>query len=148
MSDQIGRGTATYLYRLYDSSDELLYVGVTTNVERRMSEHRPKPWYARVARFQVDEYPTRWRAVLAECVAGHGQHGILPGGIGKAMAASMAREELTEAAAHPAYAHLTDGLLARQWGIPVQHVRELRQPSAWTPGDRQTTSDPLSLTQG
>lgn len=126
MSDQVGCGTATYLYRLYDAAGALLYAGITTSVERRLSEHRPKPWYAEVARVETDEYPTRWRAVLAEWTAGHGRHGVLSGGIGKGLAASMTPDELAEAAAHPAYARLADGTLARQWGLPVRQIRELR----------------------
>lgn len=126
MSDQIGRDTVTYLYRLYDSSGALLYAGITTNVTRRIAEHRPKPWFAEVARVETDEYPARWRAALAECLTGHGRHGVLPGGIGKGLAASMTPGELAEAASHPVYSKWSDGALARQWGMPVQSVRELR----------------------
>jgi hypothetical protein len=125
VSDQIGCGKVTFLYRLYDASDDLLYAGITTSVERRLSEHRPKHWYAQVTRVEVDEFPSRWRAVLAECLAGHGRHGVLPGGIGKGLAASMTESELAEAAAHPVYARWTESSLARQWGLPVQRIREL-----------------------
>ena len=133
MSDQIGRGRATYLYRMYDQAGALLYAGITTSVKRRLEEHRPKCWYREVARIETDEYPTRWRAALAECTSGHGRYGTLPGGIGKGLAASMSEMELAEAAAHPVYANLSDGSLARQWGISVQKIRELRRtapPSA------------------
>jgi|tagenome__1003787_1003787.scaffolds.fasta_scaffold20525752_3 hypothetical protein len=130
MSDQIGRNATTYHYRLYDAAGSLLYAGITTSVERRIAEHRPKRWYIEVASIETDEYPTRWRAVLAECVTGHGRYGLLPGGIGKGLAASMTDAELAEAAAHPAYRRWNDGALARQWGVPVQRVRRLRSTAA------------------
>lgn len=130
MSDQIGRATITHLYRLYDSAGVLLYVGISTNVERRLAEHRMlKHWYRSVARVKTDEYESRWRAALAELSAGRGRHGIIPGGIGKGLAASMTDEELSEAAAHPAYACRSDGTLARQWGLPVMRIRSLRTAS-------------------
>ena len=127
MSDQIGRAATTHLYRMYDSTGLLLYAGITTNVERRLSEHRSsKTWYRSVARVETDEYGSRWRAALAELSAGRSRHGVIPGGIGKGLAASMTDAELTEAAAHPTYARLADGILARQWRLPVQKIRELR----------------------
>jgi hypothetical protein len=127
MSDQIGRATVTHLYRLYDSAGALLYAGISTNVDRRLSEHRmSKRWYRSVARVETDEYQSRWRAALAELSAGRGRHGIIPGGIGKGLVANMTDEELSEAAAHPAYARRSDGTLARQWGLPVRQIRELR----------------------
>jgi hypothetical protein len=128
VSDQIGRNKRTYLYRLYDISGALLYAGITTSVKRRLAEHRMlKQWYPDVARIETDEYPSRWRAALAELSVGHGRHGRLPGGIGKVMAGSMTEAELAEAASHPAYASWASGVLARQWGIPVHRVRELRR---------------------
>jgi len=132
VSDQIGSNKVTYHYRLYDASGALLYAGVTTSVTRRLTEHRGKPWYGEVARVEADEHPARWRAMLAECAAGKGRHGVLPGGIGKRLAASMTEAELAEAAAHPVYARWADGSLARQWGLPVQQIRELRASSAST----------------
>jgi hypothetical protein len=132
VSDQIGSTRVTYHYRLYNAFDALLYAGVTTSVKRRLSEHQGKPWYKEVARVETDEYPARWRAMLAECVSGHGRHGVLPGGIGKKLAASMTEDELAEAAAHPAYARWADGSLARQWGLPVQLIRDLRGSLAST----------------
>jgi hypothetical protein len=129
MSDQIGHSAITYHYRLYDAAGVLLYAGVTTSMKRRLAEHRRKYWYSEVARVETDEYPARWRAMLAEFLGGHGRYGILPGGIGKGLAASMTDEELTEAAAHPTYARWSDGTLARQWGLPVMRIRSLRTAS-------------------
>lgn len=127
MSDQIGVDRTTHLYRLYDASDALLYAGIATDVKRRLAEHRSsKSWFGQVARVEAEEYASRWRAALAELSAGRGRYGHLPGGIGKKMATSMTEQELSEAAVHPAYAKWSDGILARQWGLPVQLIRELR----------------------
>lgn len=45
------------VYRLYNTADELLYVGVTNNWQRRRWEHATdKPWYSLVARAEADEF--------------------------------------------------------------------------------------------
>jgi hypothetical protein len=41
----------TALYRLYDETGQLLYVGITTYPPKRFVEHeRDKPWWPQVAR--------------------------------------------------------------------------------------------------
>lgn len=38
-----------YLYRLYNRADQLLYVGITNDPQRRLREHsRTKPWWPQV----------------------------------------------------------------------------------------------------
>ncbi|WP_131769531.1 GIY-YIG nuclease family protein [Candidatus Protofrankia californiensis] len=60
----------TFLYRLYDAADTLLYVGITSNTKNRFSHHAGnKPWWTEVARTTVDEYPTRADAATAEAAA-------------------------------------------------------------------------------
>ena len=55
------------VYRMYDSSDRLLYVGVTGNYKRRMAAHRKtQPWWPSVDRVEQIEYPDRATAEEAE----------------------------------------------------------------------------------
>ena len=55
------------VYRMYDASDRLLYVGVTGHYNRRMSEHRKsQPWWLSVDRIEHTEYPDRVTAEEAE----------------------------------------------------------------------------------
>jgi predicted GIY-YIG superfamily endonuclease len=60
----------TALYRLYDSEDRLLYVGVTIDTKRRLDEHRRgKSWWPQVTRKTIEWFDTRTLAQEAEDVA-------------------------------------------------------------------------------
>lgn len=61
---------AGYVYRAFDESGRLLYVGCTVNVEGRMATHAEKsPWHLFHSRLEVEEFPTRDEAAAAEVVA-------------------------------------------------------------------------------
>lgn len=50
------RPTPTHLYRLYDESDVLLYVGVTEHLEQRIAYHRRyQPWGDLIARVHLTD---------------------------------------------------------------------------------------------
>lgn len=60
------------VYRCYDADGALLYIGVTTDVKRRMQLHasnKRSPWVARVARVEHEWYEDRVDALLAERLA-------------------------------------------------------------------------------
>lgn len=60
----------TALYRLYDSKDRLLYVGVTDTPWRRWSQHEDtKAWWSQVARKEAEWFDSREEALAAEVVA-------------------------------------------------------------------------------
>lgn len=60
----------TSVYRVFDSRDQLLYVGCSTYPHARMYEHRATaPWFPLAARFTVHRYRNRYAALLAEAVA-------------------------------------------------------------------------------
>lgn len=55
------------LYRFYDADDRLLYVGITSRVPSRLSQHaRDKEWFPYVARASFEHYQHRDDAALAE----------------------------------------------------------------------------------
>lgn len=54
------------LYRFYDATGALLYVGITCDPGRRFKEHRDKPWWLEVANVRVEHHPHRLSASRAE----------------------------------------------------------------------------------
>lgn len=60
----------TALYRLYDSTDSLLYVGIAEDPKKRWSEHAAdKPWWSEVSRRDVEWFADRETAEDAERAA-------------------------------------------------------------------------------
>lgn len=60
-------GVATTLYRLFDESDVLLYVGIAVDPGRRFVRHREdKAWWGEVANIALAVYPSRSEALAAE----------------------------------------------------------------------------------
>ncbi|MGH3489481.1 MAG: GIY-YIG nuclease family protein [Actinopolymorphaceae bacterium] len=58
---------ASYVYRAYDDSGVLLYVGVTGKPDARRDQHaRTAPWYRLADRFTEAVYPSRSDAAVAE----------------------------------------------------------------------------------
>lgn len=54
------------LYRLFDSEDNLLYVGVTFMLGNRLYEHSKKHWWPDVARRELVMFENRREALEAE----------------------------------------------------------------------------------
>src|SRR5690606_35262641 len=62
------------LYRFFSRSNELLYIGITNRIPRRLDEHGDdKPWYLEVARVEVEHHPDRHAALRAEKNAIHAE---------------------------------------------------------------------------
>lgn len=60
----------TGLYRLFDDAGELLYVGIGTFPQHRISDHRRlKPWASEIRSTSVEWYDSRDEALAAEAVA-------------------------------------------------------------------------------
>ena len=60
----------TALYRLYSAQDELLYVGISGRIDRRMDGHAiSQPWWGDVARAEATWHDTREAADTAETAA-------------------------------------------------------------------------------
>jgi len=57
----------TALYRLFDASGTLLYVGITNNPKKRFMTHRSeKPWWAQVDKISIEWFESRHKASKAE----------------------------------------------------------------------------------
>lgn len=61
--------TRTALYRFYDASDVLLYIGITGDVETRWNNHARKRWWPEVARKAVEWHEERDAAEVCEKAA-------------------------------------------------------------------------------
>lgn len=62
--------STTALYRFYGAGDELLYIGITNSIPRRLDQHSDsKPWYTEARRITVEHHPTRGDALAAEMAA-------------------------------------------------------------------------------
>lgn len=58
------------LYRFFDRTDVLLYIGISVNLPARLRQHSGgKPWWLTVARISVEYYPSRDEALAAERAA-------------------------------------------------------------------------------
>jgi excisionase family DNA binding protein len=58
-----------YLYRHFDRTGKLLYVGISLNHVARLSQHKKAPWVERIARVEIEEHPSRADALDAEKAA-------------------------------------------------------------------------------
>jgi len=57
----------TYVYRLYDLNNNLLYIGIAKNIQRRFYGHsRKKHWWPEVAKSYIRKYPNREEASRIE----------------------------------------------------------------------------------
>lgn len=55
------------LYRMYDSARQLLYVGITANIEARFADHRDdKPWWSDVSSIDLQHFTSREAVERAE----------------------------------------------------------------------------------
>lgn len=60
-------GTPHDIYRFYDATGRLLYVGISLHAAQRASQHRrDKRWWNDVARMEVQHLPTMRRSVAEE----------------------------------------------------------------------------------
>lgn len=64
----------SFLYRLFDQHDKLLYVGIATNPKDRWQSHYAKEWWSQVARKTVEWHDTRQGAEQAEAKAISDEH--------------------------------------------------------------------------
>lgn len=57
----------TALYRFFDTDDQLLYVGISSNPSIRFRDHgRSKDWWSEVASITLEHWPSRQAALDAE----------------------------------------------------------------------------------
>lgn len=59
-----------YLYRHFDSNNELLYVGISLSALVRLGQHKEHShWYHSIVRVEIEQFPSRKEALLAETKA-------------------------------------------------------------------------------
>ena len=64
------RSAPTSVYRIYDESGVLLYVGISSRLITRLGEHRRwSDWFSRAFSILVEEYETQGHARRAEAIA-------------------------------------------------------------------------------
>jgi len=108
------------LYRFYDATDVLLYVGITVDLPKRMKQHRgSKPWWALVDHMQVEHFDSRTEVAAAEKAAICSEHplfndthntfvpaaAVAPGGVLYA-ACGDCREPIATGVLHVRYAEI------------------------------------------
>jgi predicted GIY-YIG superfamily endonuclease len=63
------------LYRFFDATGRLLYVGITVHLPNRLTDHRHgKPWWTDVTRITLEHHPDRNAVLHAERVAIQKEH--------------------------------------------------------------------------
>lgn len=63
------RDETTTLYRHFDASGALLYVGISLSVLDRLTAHRASRWHSDIAAVTLEHFPTREAALDAEAEA-------------------------------------------------------------------------------
>ena len=56
----------SYVYRMWDKNGVLLYIGKSNNQLNRWKQHRKKPWFKQVTRFEYEPHPDEAAAYAAE----------------------------------------------------------------------------------
>jgi hypothetical protein len=58
----------TFVYRAYCRCGDLLHVGMTNDLARRIAQHKrlKAPWTSKAVRLEWELYPTRYKAEIAE----------------------------------------------------------------------------------
>jgi predicted GIY-YIG superfamily endonuclease len=70
MSYHIHADKRTYVYRIFDESGKLIYVGCSHDPEARIYTHRMKSWWApQISRIKLNVFPNRQVAIEAEAKA-------------------------------------------------------------------------------
>ncbi|MEV4970603.1 GntR family transcriptional regulator [Streptomyces scopuliridis] len=122
----------TALYRLYDSTDRLLYIGISRNPKHRWERHSQiQPWWHLVARKSLEWHEDRNSALAAEVQATTAEKPLYDqssrrtqaqprGGFDHSDGVQAVIEGLTlkiEAGAYPPGTRLSTGPVAEEYGV-------------------------------
>lgn len=66
----------TALYRHYDRSGSLLYVGISLDPVRRLRQHIGSRWYSLIAKIEIEQFYSRREALEAEALAIVAEHPV------------------------------------------------------------------------
>ena len=68
--EHYGDDETTYLYRIFDSDNNLLYIGMTNDPAYRFQQHQDRSiWWTYADRHTIEEFPTRQQAFRRETKA-------------------------------------------------------------------------------
>ena len=66
LQEELAKARRSYVYRMWDKNGVLLYIGKSNNPLNRWKQHRKKPWFEQVARFEYEPHPDEASAYAAE----------------------------------------------------------------------------------
>jgi predicted GIY-YIG superfamily endonuclease len=70
MSDLTRQHRRTELYRHFDATGRLLYIGISMSTAKRLGEHKAcSAWFDKVATITIERHPSRKAALKAERLA-------------------------------------------------------------------------------
>jgi predicted GIY-YIG superfamily endonuclease len=93
----------TALYRFFDKAGQLLYIGISNCIPRRLDQHEDtKPWFTEASQITVEHHPTRLaalakekKAIKAERPKYNIQHNRMRSGFTAATSTTLARPRWT-----------------------------------------------------
>lgn len=133
------------LYRFFDRTDVLLYVGTTAHLSARIAQHkRDKPWWVDVRNITIEYFDTRSAALSAETKAirtegplyntTHNEMVPVPGGI---------PEVVTWTPHGPRTVEITEEWIEANWASIPQPVRHRIEAAAYDQGCYHLASEIL-----
>ena len=66
LQEELAKDRRSYVYRMWDKDGVLLYIGKSNNPLNRWKQHRKKPWFEQVTRFEYEPHPDEASAYAAE----------------------------------------------------------------------------------
>lgn len=127
------------LYRFFDRTDALLYVGITLDFPTRMSSHRKeKPWWTLVDHITIEHFDNRLDAIAAERTAIKAENPLY----------NVEHNEMAEAPVLALDAARAEGQRDLAYELMDRLADERVKASAWasvrrTPRDEMYSGDPV-----
>lgn len=118
------------VYRLFDADGALLYVGCTTDLRRRMMNHRcDRSWFSEVVELHTEPYPSRSEALRGERAAidsEHPRHNVHPLEQGRRIAEATRRYRDEAHATNRPCGHVRCATCRALVGLPELRRKERR----------------------
>lgn len=69
VEEMAGRQEETVLYRHFNRSGQLIYVGVSLSVLQRLNQHKESHWWREISQVTFERFNSRTAALVAEQIA-------------------------------------------------------------------------------